>query len=539
MTSRFNLWKKTWPLVVAPILFLILHAAFSQARGPFFLGFNYDPDYAYLFNGLNLTSGIPPDHIDHPGTSLQLFAAAGIKLANFTATKVGTNETVLAHSEMYLGRLNLTLMIGYAISMVLFAAWVWRKTGSMTVALLWQAAPFLLDESFLEVTRFRPESMILIIAGAMAAVLYVRAFQDEPDGMGVICLLAFLAVTGVVTKINFLPFVLVPLFCLRTWKARAIYLVLLCCFGSLWMLPLKPHYQRFATWVLNLVTREGRYGDGAPGLIGQHYSMFLAQLVPARPALFLAIALGFTALIQSWRRPKRTARETRLAWLLAGLVLAQIVECLMVGKFGHARYLLPAMAFLGLNAAVLAALARCWQDGPPRLPWILPVGACLSILVAGWSGFKLHHLHTQMARDRDAHAEIARALDKDFSDKTVVYYYGCSSLYHALWFGNAYSGRRHGKIIIDQLFPRHGPAYVAEEWPNQTIWYSVAGPDDKIEERLQRGETLFLAGQKWPEGRERELFIFLPKNAALVIDRILEKGDGAVYRVKLSPPDPR
>src|SRR6185503_16326557 len=102
---------------------------FSEARGPFHLAVNYDPDYAYLFNGLNLLSGVAPEHIDHPGTTLQLFAAAGIKLVNLTSTSHAAAVSVVQHSESYLRGLNAALMICYSISLFLFGALVWRKTG--------------------------------------------------------------------------------------------------------------------------------------------------------------------------------------------------------------------------------------------------------------------------------------------------------------------------------------------------------------------------------------------------------------------------
>ena len=42
-------------------------------RRPYFL--DYDPEYAYLLNSLNLLEMSVPGHFDHPGTPLQEFGA--------------------------------------------------------------------------------------------------------------------------------------------------------------------------------------------------------------------------------------------------------------------------------------------------------------------------------------------------------------------------------------------------------------------------------------------------------------------------------
>jgi hypothetical protein len=534
--NRLQFLKKAWPLLVAPGIFLILFALYAQARGPFYLAFNYDPDYAYLFNGLNLQSGIAPEHVDHPGIPLQLFAAACIKITTLGSLNHATIVTVLAHAESYLKGMNSALMICYSISLLLFGVLVWRKTESMTAALLLQATPFLLAEDFYETARFRPESMILIVVLAMAAVLYVHVLRDDRKlGGGGLCLLSFLAATGVVTKINFLPLVLVPLFGLRTWKGRIGYVALTCIFVGLWLLPLKPHFPRFASWVIGLVTHQERYGIGEAGLLPAHYLMFLARLIVARPLFFLTLGTSVAALVYAWgwRRDKNDPQETRLVRLLTGLVLAQFLQYLMVGKFEQARYMVPAIVFCGLNWALLLALIRRWPissvNGRP-LRW---ASLSLGIFITGWLGSKLHHRYIQMAESRDVHLEMAKVLEKEFADKTVVYSFGCSSLYHALWFGNTYCGRRYGKTIIEDLFPNHAPAYMVEVLPQKTFWYSVAGPDILLSDRLARGEVVFVAAREWPEHLGGEVFNFLPKNVSL--EKLRRQGEEAIYRVKALP----
>src|SRR5262245_51688104 len=62
-------------LAVPPVLFALTVLALKEARGPFWYGKNSDPDYAYLFNSLVVAQVRSPGHIDHPGTTLQVFGA--------------------------------------------------------------------------------------------------------------------------------------------------------------------------------------------------------------------------------------------------------------------------------------------------------------------------------------------------------------------------------------------------------------------------------------------------------------------------------
>ena len=534
MGNPFPSLKKAWPLLMIPALALILYVIFSQARGPFYLPFNYDPDYAYLFNGLNLASGIGPEHIDHPGTPLQLFTAAAIRLVNIGSSNHAMILTVLSHSESYLRGLNLAVMIGFLISLLLSGFFVWRKSGSMIAALFLQATPFLLAQDFYETVRFRPEALLLIMILALAAVLYIQVLRDEPENWIAIGLLSFLAATMLVTKINSAPFVLLPLFSLRNWKTRAGYVVLLCLFAGLWLLPLIPHYHRFVTWVLGLVTHKERYGTGDPGWFPHNFASRLTFIIGQRPIFLLTVLLSVATVARGWifLRGKMLPQEARLTRLLAGLVFADILEYVMVGKFEQARYLVPAMTFCGLNWVILFALAQHWKKEPIKsfASRAIGIGAC--IFVVSVSASVLRHRYEQMIESRDTHTEMMQVVEREYGDKILVYYYGCSSLYHALWFGNAYTGRRYGHFITD-LFPNHSSAYMVEIFPDKNYWYSVAGPDILLHERLDQGDTLYFVGREWIEGTEREVFNFLTNNVSIVKERAM--GEEAVYRVKAFP----
>ena len=63
---------ETW-LVLACALLSVCGMTSGMMRRPYFL--DYDPEYAYLLNSLNLLEMSVPGHFDHPGTPLQEFGA--------------------------------------------------------------------------------------------------------------------------------------------------------------------------------------------------------------------------------------------------------------------------------------------------------------------------------------------------------------------------------------------------------------------------------------------------------------------------------
>ena len=523
-------------LLVIPVFFFVVHARFAEARGPFYLSVNYDPDYAYLFNGLNLAIGLPPDHVDHPGIPLQLLAATYLKLVGPSSGSGELTASVLAHPELHLQRLNFILTITYSLALSTLAVWAWCKTNDFWSALLFQATPFLLANEFPETTRFRPETLILITALVMAVVGFVQARSEEPANKSTVILLSFLAATGLMAKITFFPFTLLPLFCLRTWKARGAYVLLTALGVTIWAIPLMKHGGKFIEWIVTLATHQGLYGTGTSSLLGSHYPFFLAELIGSH-SLFLLMVISSVAVVlrnlDSWTKTERA--DKRLTQLLAGLIVVQVINFLMAGKFGEGRYVVPAIAFSGLNWAILLALVRSWEMGA-KYPTTLQLGRVVGVVViVVWASLNVANEYFLTIQHRDRHLLMARALEESFADRTTVYYYGSSSPYHALWFGNTYSGARYADVIR-ALFPDHAPAYFVEEWPGRTVWYSVAGPKVQLAERLTGGEEILLSGQQWPwpKGRNDEFLHQMPTNIVPELEPLRHEGDEAIYRLRVS-----
>lgn len=139
--------KNGLALLITPVIILALAGLLVDARGPYNRGENFDPDYNYLLNSLNLLLFHGPGHTDHPGTTLQEGGAAVILGRWLVASTVGNwvplQEATLRAPEEYLHSINIMLVLLIAAA-VFFAGWqMYRASGSLLAALTLQTSVFL------------------------------------------------------------------------------------------------------------------------------------------------------------------------------------------------------------------------------------------------------------------------------------------------------------------------------------------------------------------------------------------------------------
>lgn len=147
---------------ILPICFIFYSIYLRKTEGPYYAGFS-DPSYIYLINSLNLAqfNGYGVGHIDHPGTPVQVFGAAVIRIIYLLKNlKDSLSEDVIYNPEYYLTELNLFSSILNAIGIFILGFTLFILSKSLLLSLTFQLISFLsinLLESFSE---FKPENTV-------------------------------------------------------------------------------------------------------------------------------------------------------------------------------------------------------------------------------------------------------------------------------------------------------------------------------------------------------------------------------------------
>ena len=97
-------------LAIIPFLYAAAGLALKASRGPYWLGTNTDPEYAYLFNALLIASGRAPFHVDHPGTPVQMIGAVVLRALSAVSGRGVLADDVITRPEAYLAAMHLALV---------------------------------------------------------------------------------------------------------------------------------------------------------------------------------------------------------------------------------------------------------------------------------------------------------------------------------------------------------------------------------------------------------------------------------------------
>jgi hypothetical protein len=428
-----------------------------RIRGPYWLGSNSDPEYAYLFNSVLILYGKIPFLVEHPGTPLEVFGAVIVRAVYAAVGRGDLVGDVVERPELYLGAVHLSLLVAASLALLAAGLIVLWQTGRIGPALLVQVMPWLSVSLIEELSRVRPEVMLLSIVAIFSAlvVAIVEGWDRGRRGGGAVAV-GILTGIAVATKFTALPLAVIPLLLLRDARRRKIFLLMaaaafLACIAPVW-----PKIPSMGKWVLNLAIHAGTYGSGSPSLV------YPSRYLPALWALVTTEAItGAVALVSLGLWALERAREVkgnstagpsdacRRALLAVGAM--QILQFVLVAKHPSPHYLAPASAMLGLNLYLM------WRyRNAVRHKALLAGGAILLLSLAAFEGRTFAARVNALVATRGEREVAVRAVENfnGGSDCTKIYSYGTSASAYALQFGNLFS-KFSGLDLSDRLRARY------------------------------------------------------------------------------------
>lgn len=448
-------------LLVLPVASAVFAALLLQEQQPHWGGRMNDPSYTYLINGLNLATGHSPDHIDHPGTPVQVLTALALRAFHPGASGTELAEFVLTDPERH-ARFVSRVLIGCAlVAMTAAAFWVFLRTGLLLPAVTVQAGAILVPQVLAGYSGLRPEPLLLgLVPGWVALwVMWVHGRLDLENRI-TLCVVAALAALAMACKYTFAPLVIIPLLLIKSWRTRAWFGVAVGSFFLLFIAPAWPSWRRLASWVFRVATHEGMYGGGGVGFGPRGgWGAALSEVFQANPAYCLIVGGALLFLPFAGRKTDGdvTRRRSRRLCLATAAALAAGLAIVAKQPGGSSRYLIPAAM-----ATPLLVYGVFLAHRPRVLPSFFPLlaAAAFAGLIVRLGHLSSGHLAAVRA-ERLAAQETRTWIEQNLPGEAVIPYFGASSVPFAFasadYFSHRWSGtfsRLHPGFVYFDLWGR-------------------------------------------------------------------------------------
>ncbi len=456
-------------LLLVPCVAMVLGGAVERAAGPRWRWGNYDPQYTYLLNSVNIAEGHAPGVYHHPGAPLQAFGAAFLVARHAIGSPgVGLRESVLADPEDALHDFGVVLRVVHAAALLALGIAGARYTGGVACAVVAQGATLLSLSAVTSLHVVAPEPVVLSLGLVLSASVLMCLSRPRPvrTRFGVIS--GVLVGAGVATKATFAPSAL------AAWgvligprpRDRRLPLVHLAAAGLSLVVLLMPLWGQVGTmygWFKRIALRDGYYGGGGSFIVNLGaYPGHLWKLIQAEPltagvglgAGLLSGALFIPRLARRLDDPGRRARA-----VLVAVAAAQALQYVLVAKHMNPRYLLSGVGLSGLAVCLAYVLARAVF----LRRWVRWTGVTLAVAGLAWGGVAvfrsarpvLNWMRTytaqQMALVREAD-RLGSKPGQPGSGAVLVWTYWSSSPAYGLFCGDCWAHFRF-KGDIDRMFP--------------------------------------------------------------------------------------
>lgn len=483
-----NILSKT-ALLIFPVIFLYFGYNFHRCT------YGFDPEYAYLMNGLMINNCDYVGHTDNPGTTVQTYSAVIQRIAHLFGSENELQTDVLKNPDYFIewGRKGFNIL--NSIMILLLGLIVFRFTGNLFSSLIIQITPFL-SSNLLEHAwaRFSPEPMLVIATNLMIIALIYYHYSKNKEYKYFPWIFGAISGFGLATKATFLPLVIIPLLVLISMPVKKTYLKAIVPSFIFFTIPAIPAYPQMLAWFFRLFTHTGVYGKGNAGLIdpGKYFSDLLL-IFKNNIALTISVALALILIIfLITKKPLKVwFKENDKFRLIFALFSAQIIGILMVAKHYHSNhYLIPVLALNGLMIIFLIQLTLEHFHYIRRISFVTVF--VLIVMIAG-SAFNIPYMKYAdwgyVISDEETF-KIEKRLKTDFPEYVKTNYLDRINKYSALRWGNDYSrskfndalafnypealfydfGRNsfqnwHGDITLDEFLKKYGKKILLIDGP--------------------------------------------------------------------------
>jgi len=398
-------------------------------------------------------------HVDNPGTTLMQIGAGTIGIMHYISGSKNQTlvEHVFTHPDAFIEYIRIALLALNTI-LLFFLGWiVFKKSGSIWVALLLQVSTFL-SAFVLEITiaSVSPEPLLFFMTGIYVILVFWFYHEENKGQWKYVILFALITGAGLATKATFLPLLILPLFIIPSAKKKLFYLLGIIPSFVLFTIPAIPEYDRMFFWFRDMIGHSGIYGNGEKEIINtKTYFPNIQSILSFFPGITVILITGVLTLCAAFISEKRKIVGEDLKFL-AGLLVTFVAGILLVAKhYGGNHYLIPVLLLSGITLYIILNIVNRIFDTKPVHSFLFP------FVVLAFIGFTAWNHPQKMIISNQQYIAASEEIDaankwanENYGDYTTINYYIYSiNKFTGLKFGNDFA---KGKMLshLKKMFPK-------------------------------------------------------------------------------------
>ncbi len=501
--------------MIIPLILTVIAIFFRGDFQHYFL--NFDPAYAYLFNGANLARfTMDLGHTDHPGTPLQLLIAVVVRIGYWISGTGDLSEDFINRSEFYLTTVSNVIIFLIVGAVYLSGKHIYKATN------LWTGIFFQLTcLGSLAMMRKTPgvltEPVLGLISIGLLAVLLIHSFKPyyfKSENRFIIYLSLFIAI-GSATKITFVIMAIAPFLYLDSIKKKLKYIGYTMLFFVLSIIPLIPNFSNFYEWIIRLFTHTDRYGKGEEGFVDvDSFFTNLGRTFNEDNVLTSGFGLALLVIFAGFLGIRKIDIKSKAFRLLISIMTASVLMILLVAKHYSFHYLLPVqMCMVTIWMLVIVLWFGSDESIFKKTAGILCTAIVLCLLLYRTLYFYIY------SPDRYAvsSSSLVEAVTFDNDIPRIIgaanFHNHCALPEMALRFGLVYSGApgpMYSRILKEKYpdtyyfnphkgTPDHWLTFIGLEelWKKSKAYYLLSWVDDQVPLKQIQASLKSLAGNEF------------------------------------------
>lgn len=495
-------------LLILPIFLVILSFIQRSERTNYHM-YDTDPEYSYLFNGMNICNLASPAHVQGPGTPSQVVAALVIKVVHvFRPTSDTLNVDVMKNPDVYCKAINIFSFLLLAGALLFAGVATSSATGSVIAGMFIQLIPFtkwiLLDLN----SRIMVESMVIIGVVLLIPVvlLFVYGKNDGSKAWTDRFIIAISILIGFIasSKLVYVPIALVPFFVIGSTRRKTAYVVYSILAFFLFSFSIWFYWVPFRDWYITNFFHSGMYGAGQATIIDPGIFKANMKEIFLNDPFYLVtfLATGLTVLLWFIPALKLKKQKDSEFQVLLGIFLTILVLTLLASK-QYKNYYLTVNYLLMVPAwfFILKIVSRTIKPVPFQI-FRIAVFIVVAIFVYRDGPRLVFSYHPLRMENDRKFRESLTYVEENFTPNDPVLalpnYFGAPFKEYGVFYGMAWCGHKMATKYATDLNVLYPHIYFFHGWNNR---FNQWGTNHSYIDLLKKyGEVTFYSGDKaWEE----------------------------------------